>query len=288
MFPPRKGREDHATVRLRDASEMIDALTEAGEAEAPRKAKLKSLLARLGGVVGADLDFHVLLLGDLDRQPAPLVLDRVTHGGTFDLIEPRPAAEVQELLDFCGPICDQTIPIALGALRTPTTYIYSEDADSKWYERVFRPKLLEPNGWEDDMACYWAGSPGHVIIFNAFRRRESRPYTKGQRDLLSLACRAIAPLLHQSLFDAGSIPEELSGLREELVPVLLCVLQGFSRPEIAAHAGVAPGHVDHAFSLLFEAFDVRSRGELMARFVDGRIQRWLEQAVTTQEQSRRS
>lgn len=274
MFPPRRGRADHATIRLQEASEIVDALTDAAEEDLPRAEKLSLLVSRFADVIGPDLDYHVLLLGELNRAPAPRVLDRVTYGPTFSIIEPRDPEEVQTLIDFCGPICDQAIPEALAQLRTPCTFIYSEDADARWYRDVFKPRLLKPNRWADDMACYWSDSEGRVIIYNAFRSEGTQPFTPRQRDLLSLACRAIGPVMDQTF--VNEIPDVLRDLEPAFYPVLLSLLQGFSRKEIARHAGVMLDYVDMAIAKLLDRFKVRSRGELAAIFVDQKIARWLE------------
>ena len=72
------------------------------------------------------------------------------------------------------------------------------------------------------------------------------------------------------------IPEQLLDLQPGLYPILLTVLQGFSRQEIAHYAGVLQDYVDLAINKLLEKFKVNSRGELAALFVDERIARWLE------------
>jgi DNA-binding CsgD family transcriptional regulator len=277
MFPPRKGQHDHGNLRLADAGEIVDSLAETVESELPRREKIQSLIERFAGTIGLELDYHVLLLGELDRIPAPRVLERFTFGPTFSLIEPRPHDDVQALIDLCGPICHQAIPAALSKLHTPVTYIYGDDADSRWYNEIFRPRLLAPNRWADDLACYWSASPSRAIIYNAFRGEMSAPYTQGQRDLLSLACRAIGPILDDHVFD--DVPAQLTDLDPRLYPLLLTVLQGFSRNEIAQHAGVVGDYVDMAMSQLFAHFRVNNRGQLIAKFVDDRITSWLEQAV---------
>lgn len=282
MFPPRKGQHVHGNLRLADANEIVDSLSQTVESDLSRREKIQSLIEKFAGTIGADLDYHVLLLGELDRSPAPRVLERFTFGPTFSLIEPRPQDEVQELIDLCGPICQQAIPAALSKLRTPVTYIYGDDADSNWYRDVFRPRLLTPNRWADDLACYWSASPSRVIIYNAFRGEMSAPYTRGQRDLLSLACRAIGPILDDQFLDG--VPAQLSNLDPRLYPLLLTVLQGFSRKEIAQHAGVLSDYVDMAMSQLFAHFRVNNRGQLIAKFVDERITSWLEQAVHEQDE----
>jgi hypothetical protein len=281
MFPPRAGRQDHATVRLRDAHAIVESLSLAVEEDLPRRDRIRRLVERCAPLIGSSLDYHVLLLGDLHRQPAPRVLDRVTCGPTFELIEPRDDKAIQQLIDLCGPICEQAIPTALAQLRSPATYVYSEDSDAKWYRDVFEPRLLAPNRWVDDMACYWCHTPGRVIIYNAFRPEGSAPYTPQQRDLLSLACRAAAPIVDGAFLDVAV--ETLTELDERLYPVLLCVLQGMSRREMAEHAGVMSDHVDIALRRLYDAFGVETRGQLMALFIDRRVDEWLAQAIERNE-----
>jgi hypothetical protein len=271
----RSGKVVEPRIRLKDAGQIVEAINQVSEQFLPRKEKLRWLMQRLGPLIGENIDFHMLLFDELDRNPVPRCIDRVTFGPTFDLIEPRSESEVQRLMDLCSPICEPSISAALSRLRSPNTYIYSTDSDEQWFTDTFKPHLLDPNNWEDCMACYWAGSKDRLIIYNAFRWRGSRAFTEDQRNVLSLIARAVAPIMDVELF--SDMSEDLDQLDRSLRAVLVPVLQGLSDREIAELAGSLSDQVDIAVKKLFNVFNVQTRGELIAQFVDQRTLRWLAQ-----------
>lgn len=228
----------------------------------------------LGDAVGTPLDYHVILLGQLDRKPVPTIIARETFGPTFSLIEPRDEAKVQRLLDECGPMCDLSVPAALAELREPRTFIYSSDAPADWFSGVFRSKLLNPNFWQDCMAGYWAGSKDRVIIYNAFLPIGAAPFKDEQRDVLSLMTRAVAPVMDELFFESDAVLP--TGIDPSLYPILMMVLQGYSDREIAEIAGVMSDEVHLAVDALKREVGVETRGQLIAEFVDRRVLSWLE------------
>lgn len=283
MFPLGQGGTAHANVKLSDAAQMLDVLAASTREDLDHAAKVKWMLERIGPLIGEGLDFHVLLLDQLNRQPFPRLLDRVTHGSTFDVIEPRDNREVQRLLDLCEPMAETAVIDAMRRLRVPTTYVYSTDTSRPWFNNVFKPFLLKPNFWQDCMASYWSPTRDRLIIFNAFLHQGSEPFTAKQEQLLSLATRAIAPVMDAELFAAESetsgtdpVSDLRQGLPAELRPLLLVVLQGESPAQIARFTGMMVDEVDIAIKRLCECFGVSSRAELVATFVDQRVVSWLE------------
>lgn len=283
MFPLSQGGTAHANVKLTDAAQILDILAESAREDLDRTEKVAWMLRRIGPLIGEGLDFHILLLDQLHRQPFPRLLDRVTCGSTFDLIEPRDNREVQRLLDLCEPMAEIAVIDAIRRLRVPTTYIYSSDTSRPWFNNVFKPFLLDPNFWQDCMASYWSPTRDRLIIVNAFLHRGSNPFTAKQEQLLSLATRAIAPVMDADLFagDAASTNDDPTAqlqqdLPAELRPLLLVVLQGESPAQIARFTGMMVDEVDIAIRRLCEYFGVSNRAELVASFVDQRVVNWLE------------
>jgi hypothetical protein len=265
----------------------MDALTTCAGIEGTRGEKVRFLLEHVSATVWPGIDYHVLLLDELKRRPFPRLINRVTFGPTFDLIEPREDSHVQELLDLCGPLCSITVEQALRSLRVPRTYVYSEDAQTRWYTEIFKPMLLDTNQWADCMACYWAASSQRLVLVNAFRPVGSPAFTEEQQQLLSLATRAVAPVMDLDLFNAEANPVEhdedviatLKELPDDLRPLLLVLLQGQSLPAIARMSGLMTDEVEIATQSLLKQLGVRTRGELIATFVDRRVLRWLENEV---------
>jgi DNA-binding CsgD family transcriptional regulator len=84
---------------------------------------------------------------------------------------------------------------------------------------------------------------------------------------MSLMLRAVAPIVDRAMFQRGP-SELLERLSEREREILLLILAGDSEKEIAAriHRSV---HTVHTFvQRLHRLFEVSSRGELMALFVD--------------------
>lgn len=286
MFPPEHGGRRHESVQLSSAAALLDALTLCATLDLDRLGKARWLLERITPLIVPGYDYHVLLLEELEREPFPRLVDRVTFGPTFDLIEPREHDSVQALLDLCAPMSELSVPRALKQLRVPTTYLYSEDAEPDWFQNVFVPRLLRPNFWEDCMAGYWAGSADRMILFNAFRPTGGRPFTIDDQKNMSLACRTVAPVMDSDLFARSSPMEHestrilLGRLPPELHPLLLVVLQGHSPMQIARLAGKLLDEVEIALRTMCECMGVASTGELIARFVDDRVLNWLEKEST--------
>ncbi len=263
---------------------MVDALTHAvGDAEPhepgslrPRvRRMMKRMASLLDDALRTPLDYHVILLGSLDRKPVPQIIARETFGPTFSLIEPRDEMKVQRLLDECGPMCELSVPAALAELREPRTFIYSKDAPREWFDGVFRSNLLDPNFWQDCMAGYWAGSKDRVIIYNAFQPIGAAHFVDKHRPVLSLMTRAVAPVMDELFYEPDTpLP---TGIDPSLYPVLMMVLQGYSDREIAEIAGVMSDQVHLAVDALKREIGVETRGQLIAEFVDRRVLSWLEQ-----------
>lgn len=286
MFPTERGGLRHHQVALSSAATLLDSLSTCATLDCDRLVKTRWLLEQITPLIVPGFDYHVLLLHELNREPFPRLVDRVTFGPTFDLIEPRKDEDVQALLDLCAPMSEMSVPRALRNLRVPTTYVYSEDASPAWFTNVFRQHLLKPNFWEDCMAGFWAGSRDRMIIFNAFRPTGGRPFTAEDQRNMALACRTVAPVMDSDLF-TGSSPMDhestralISRLPKELRPLLFVVLQGHSPTQIARLAGKLLDEVEIALKSMCDYLGVSSTGELIARFVDERVMEWLEDEAT--------
>ncbi|MFT3787997.1 MAG: hypothetical protein QM770_17805 [Tepidisphaeraceae bacterium] len=273
-------------VRLRNAHQIVGTLSQVTAEYVEPHEKVAELVRRLSTVIGDEFDYTLLLFDTLERRPIPRLIQRVVSGPSVAVTAARSIAEVQSMLDTCGPLRDQILPTALRQLRTPNAYIYSQDADPNFFRDVYKPAVLDPNGWIDSLACYWAGSKDHLIVYNAMRRVMDRPFVDTDRGTMSLLTRAVAPVIDAAMFQDPPMPQ-LANLDASLQPVLLAMLHGYSDREIAQLAGTMTDYIDILIKRIFKQFDVSSRGELMALFVDQSVVRWLEaehgQAISPDE-----
>ena len=162
------------------------------------------------------------------------------------------------------------VPAIRACRRTPYTIILSEVEDAEWFERVFAARFLTPLGYTDAITSMWAASDTRAVMIGNLRRASDPPYTDKDISLMSLMLRAVAPLIDREMFRPPDVLDQrkLSPRQQE---VLLMLLSGDSEKEIAARLSRSI-HTIHTFvGQIYELFDVQSRGELMAMFIDKKV-----------------
>ena len=274
--------DDGPAPTLSEAEQIIEALNEATELDAPPRDKARRLLERFQALVGHDADVELVLQTDITREPAPTIVDRVFVGPTFDRIEPRPDSAVQALLDESAPAIREIVPDVLERLRQPHAYLVSRDVgDGKWFGKI-RDKFLRPHGWEDLIVSDWATGERQMVGLAVLRRGDMPPLGEDEVRLTSLMLRAMAPLMIREMFDGVAQATDGSGdhssalvagknLSPRQTGVLHLLLRGMSEKEVARELGVSTHTVHTHVKRLYTIFDVTSRGELLALFVDERV-----------------
>ena len=283
---PSSGGAGYAQL-LHEAAQVVDALNEAVALEGDAHHKATHLLNRLSEMLGGDPDLQLLLYNETSISPAPSVIERVMVGPTFTRIEPRALCEVQDLVDECQPILRVVIPDALSNPRTPATLNIGRDIpDQAWFARC-REKFLIRHGWVDFVLGTWAASKDRLVMLVLAQRADQPAWGVEAENLVSLMLRAVAPIVDAEMFDsldsdptdptdptAGpSAPALLSGrtLSARQEDVLHLLLRGLSEKEVARELGVSTHTVHTHVKRLYGEFDVSSRGELLALFVDRRV-----------------
>ena len=254
-------------VPIRDAEHIIDALNGASEVDGGAEPRIESLLRNLNHMLGRDSRSAFWLLDQLDRRPLPRIIARYVAAPSWDQTPPQDLAVLQKAIDDAAPMMDRLVPQILGNVRTPFTIIASEIDDDDWFNKVLLPRFIEPLGYADGIVSMWAASASKAVLLGYMRRAIDPPFTDKDACIVSLMLRAAAPMIDRELFQrSGSIDApKLSPRQQE---VLLMLLAGESEKEIASnlHRSV---HTVHTFiRQIYKLFDVSSRGELMARFID--------------------
>jgi DNA-binding NarL/FixJ family response regulator len=170
-------------------------------------------------------------------------------------------------------------------LRTPHVFVLSQDlpdGDQAWFQQEVVEGQLRQYGWEDLMIAVWASRPDRMIGLTAYRSAGDPPFSTEDRKLSALILRAAAPVIDREMFDVldgldqpvkPQSPLEGRELSERQRDVLILLLRGHSEKEVARDLGVSTHTVHTHVKRLYTEFDVSSRGELLALFVDRRILR---------------
>jgi DNA-binding CsgD family transcriptional regulator len=110
------------------------------------------------------------------------------------------------------------------------------------------------------------GRPTHVAGLALWRTDSRRPFSPVERDALALFQRAVAGL-YRRLGEPHRFAESLAGLSPRRRTVVLALLDGQSEKEVAHALQLSQHTVHEHVRALYVHFGVRSRPELMARFV---------------------
>jgi DNA-binding CsgD family transcriptional regulator len=252
---------------MRDAEQLIDALNAASELEGGVEVRIESLLHSLHRMLGREGRSAIWLLDQLDRRPLPRIVARYVVHADWDPTPPQDLDALQRMIDDAAPLMDMLLPRILANVRTPFTTIVSEIDDDGWFKNVLLPKFLEPLGYADGIVSMWAASPSHAVLLGHLRRAIDPPFGDKDVQIMSLMLRAAAPMIDREVCQRASMFDQpkLSPRQHE---VLLMLLAGESEKEIAVkiHRSV---HTVHTFiRQIYKLFEVSSRGELMARFID--------------------
>ena len=269
---------------LIEAEQVIDALNVAVTHEGSARERATALLRSYQELLGGNIDVQLILHDDLQRPTGPRVRDRVWVGPTLERIEPRPDAEIQWVIDKTPPAVRAIIPDAMTHLRRPRVFIVGQDLpeDQKsWWEASETREHLRKHGWADLMIGYWASGPDRMVGITAYQPTGAPAFGPEERRLASLMVRAAAPLIHGEMFDSETVvgppeanvtsPLEGRDLSTRQRDVLRLLLRGMSEKEVGNALGVSTHTVHTHVKRLYTEFDVTSRGELLARFIDRRM-----------------
>jgi DNA-binding CsgD family transcriptional regulator len=138
--------------------------------------------------------------------------------------------------------------------------------DRTWSESEFVQDCLKPCRYGEPLVSMRGTHEPHQIQGLAFHRAwGDKPFLPEDRDLL-----------HIFMQTCSSLFGDWSPSKSELIAATLCprerdtldlLLSGMSEKEIAAELDLSPHTVHGYMKTIHRAFDVRSRAELMARFV---------------------
>lgn len=267
----RKRRGESEQLLLRDAEHIVDALNAAIGSDERTTARIQCLLHCLRSLLNReDAGCSFLLFEGLERDPAPLVVRRYHLPGSRGRSPAQNMEDAQRISDDCAPLHQLLPPRALDDLHVPSTIVCSEDSDPSWFRDVLLKKYLAPVGCLDMMIADWAATPNRKVDLVVLRHRGHSPFGSFDRKMASLMLRGAGPLVDREIFRVIEIlgKYELSERQREVLHQLLC---GDSEREIARQLHRSLHTIHSHVRQIYRLFDVRSRGELMAMFVDRRV-----------------
>ena len=259
-------------IPLRVAQNIIDIMNDAAELDTTSAGKAEFLLRHLQQLLQRSTYSNITLMENLRRTPSPKVLKRLSYATNPEYKPIFDDDVIQVGIDLSSPLFTLIVPQLLSRPRVPFVMVCTQDVtDRPWLEHVFRPTLSE-HGYEDGMIAAWSSTPDHAISMLLMQRVNTPAFTRDDRATMALMLRAIAPFVDREIFSTTT-PLDQYDLTQRQGEVLLLLLAGDSEKEIAKrlHRSV---HTVHTFvKQLHEIFEVSSRGELMARFIDETISR---------------
>jgi DNA-binding CsgD family transcriptional regulator len=139
--------------------------------------------------------------------------------------------------------------------------------DTEWYRSGIYNAYRRP-AFVDGMILSFGLNPttGSVVMLTTNQDASDSAPAGREAAMLSLLTRQIAPLVGTTL--ATRRQRERSGLSPRMSQTLDRLLAGDSEKEIASRLGLGRTTVHDYVGALYHHFDVRSRGELMAYFLE--------------------
>lgn len=138
-------------------------------------------------------------------------------------------------------------------------------SDSQWYEIPSYRRHLEPIGWDDWMTSVIYLADDTWCCLTLWRRAGRLPFQSAELAILDIALGGIL-WLHPRISE--SVPaESFVDLTPRQRMMMIYLLDGLSRKQIAASLGISLHTVNDHVKSLYERFQVHSATELTARFL---------------------
>lgn len=259
--PTAQSTSDSVMVSASTTLRVLELANEAHEA-GDRNAGLVHALSGLCALVGADTSFMFVfdssdgavpqesIVHGYNRERAPQVIARyLSEGDRFDLL----ATGLRAAYDGRAPVMARRRQALID--------------DRRWYRSTYVNEFRRP--WGFDHSIYSIQRLGSQRVgMSVSRPFGSRPFTAEDQALVEIFHLAIERVVARTARRTATGANEAS--RASLPPrardTLDQLLQGASNRDIAGRLHISPNTVHHYCKMVFRAFGVRSRGELLARW----------------------
>jgi DNA-binding CsgD family transcriptional regulator len=140
--------------------------------------------------------------------------------------------------------------------------------DEAWFASQYHATVRAPSGLEDFLISIHPAGPPHIYSGLGLHRSISQGYFSDRdRCIIHLILSQIR-WIHQ-VDESPEGATEAASLSPRLRQILLLLLAGHSRKQIARGLDLSEHTVDDYMKAMHRHFRVSSRGELMARFISG-------------------
>lgn len=137
--------------------------------------------------------------------------------------------------------------------------------DEQWYHASFFEKYCKPSNLDDFMWMTYPLGEGVSSGLALYRRCDQPPFTEADRQLVHMVTGELKFLHREGADIAGS--EKLDGLSRRQREVLLMLLRGDSRKQVAYQLSISEHTVNDYVKGVYQHFNVSSLGELAAQFI---------------------
>lgn len=218
--PLHRNASETVHIGAESAERLIGAAMLGATSPGTVESRVRSIFECARPLYRADVEFQIHLFIRLDRDPAPLLLDRIWYGPVYDRIEPRPMAYFQKNVDENSFALKTRVGRARRAPQRAHTNTMAEMIGEEAARRV-RDMILKPAGFADVLLSDWMSSPDRLLTLHTVRKSD-QPYTTEDRALNSLLIHAVGSLMdhHARTLQPGKLSRlshrQLEALRELL------------------------------------------------------------------------
>lgn len=255
-------------VPVLDQNDFLNAIGILGQAlcaDGPVASRKQALAAALARCIQADAWFWALTTIHCDKcqiVPARVIFDGLTDSRLAQLVEASPIA-------------------ALAARNTPdstdgheaSVYIFTRDTDCQHHDSRGRGGQLPATPRSDaDFICAWSPFHDHgcCSLCQFLRNPGQRPFAPRDHAIVQHVMTSV-PGLYQHDLPRSDNTDCLNTLSPRQRQVLLLLVDGRSRAEMAHLLHLSTHTVKDHIKAIYRRFSVNSQRELMRRFADGQL-----------------
>jgi DNA-binding CsgD family transcriptional regulator len=249
------------SLPIRDVRSVIRLLGRLVVMREQPQAKRQYLLEGLARIIGGDV-WAWTYEGEVDQQGGATTLARIAGGWAG----PQQIAAVQtESADF-QQLAGKPI---VGQVRHHLTLTRQQIVpDEQWYASTYYRTIHEPSGLNDFLTSVYSVNPTLRSVVWFYRLADREQFGDRERCLTHLVISQV-DWLHRAGVGLPKRDPRLNELSPRQREVLLLLLAGEGRKQIARRLRLSEHTVTDYLKSLHKHFEVSTRSELLAKFISG-------------------